>query len=251
MHFTQLLTLAAGATLAAAAPAAVPDAHPAPFAVAADDIVLHGNGRIEVMKRSEFEERFPIKDFPVGTPNQFEPNLITYTGEELANMTRPPLSKRDVSIVLPGKTTTFTGWDVQVSQIVKGGIGTKITVAAGYSISNSIAVAAGIDVTLIEDFLKTSMTITQTWQTTNSLTATFFTDVPEGKYGAWVYRPLTKRITGGVWSGKMGDTGSVKTWQADSFTTKMYQDMAWVDGYFAACFQDTFPMPRCQGGGTL
>ncbi|EMD90134.1 hypothetical protein COCC4DRAFT_19184 [Bipolaris maydis ATCC 48331] len=251
MHFTQLFTIATGATLAAAAPAAAPAAQPAPIAVAMDDVVLHGNGRLQVMKRSEFDQLFPVDKYPVGTPSQFEPNLITYTGAEIAKMRSSSLSKRDTSIVIPGKTTTFTGWDVQVSQIIQGGLETKITVAAGYSISNSISVSVGVDATIIEDFLKTSMSVTKTWETTNSLTQTFYTDVPEGKWGAWVFRPLTTRYSGAVWHGKMGDTGSVSTWQADSFSNKSYNGMDWIDGYFAACFQDTFPMPRCQGGGFL
>jgi hypothetical protein len=250
MHFTHLLTFAA-TTMAAALPAAAPDAKPAPFAVGADDVVLHGNGRIEVMKRSEFRKRFPDSGVMPPTPLHLDPDWITLSGPELANLTSSHLSKRDVSVVIPGPTTQFEGWDVQVSQIVKGGPGVKVTVSAGFSISNSIAVKVGVDMTLIKNYLSTSMDVTRTWETSNSLTQTFFVDVPDNKYGAWVYRPLTTRRSGTVWSGKVGSAGSSEAWQADSFTPKSYGEMAWVDGYFVACFQDKFPMPRCQGGGFL
>jgi len=51
--------------------------------------------------------------------------------------------------VITDKTETFIDWDVQMSQVVIGtGSGIDVSVAAGYSVSNSISVGAGGDLSL-------------------------------------------------------------------------------------------------------
>ncbi|USP82772.1 hypothetical protein yc1106_10046 [Curvularia clavata] len=254
MHFTQLFALAASATLAIAAPApdVVPAAKPAGVRVTADDVVLTGHGgRYQVMKRSEFEKHF-AEDLAVSRkPAHLEDGFITYTGQELANVTSSHLSKRDVSVIVPGKKERFVGWDVQVSQIIKGGPGTKITISSGFTIGNSVSVKVGTDLTLVENFMSVSMDVTQSWETSETQTETFFVDVPEGKFGCWVHQAWTNRQYGKVWKGKVGSAGEVDEWFADSFEPKTYGQMAWVNGYFSPCFQDTFPMKRCHGEGDL
>lgn len=254
MHFTQLFALAASATMAIAAPA--PDAAPRPAGVrlTADDVVLTGaGGRYQVMKRSEFEKHF-AEDLAVShKPAHLDEGFVTYTGKEIANVTSGHLSKRDVSVVIPGKQERFVGWDVQVSQIIKGGPGTKITISSGFTIGNSVSVKVGTDLSIVSEFLTVgmSMDVTQSWETSETQTETFFVDVPEGKFGCWVHQAWTTRQHGTVWKGKVGSAGEVDEWYADSFQPKSYGKMAWVDGYFSPCFQDEFPMKRCHGDGTL
>ena len=253
MHFTQLIAFVASATMAVAAPAAAPDAKRDSIHVKRDHVVLTGEGgRYQIMKRSEFEKHFADELAASRRPAHLEPGFITYTGEELANATRSHVSKRDeITVIIPGEKQRFVGWDYQVSEIVQGGLETKVYVAEGYQVSNSVAVEVGAELTIVENFLKTSMSITETWTTTNSLTTTFYTDVPEGKWGAWVFQAMTNRQYGSTWTGNLGSQGSVSTWMADSLEPKSYGVMSWVNGYFSPCIQDSFPMKRCHGEGEL
>lgn len=94
-----------------------------------------------------------------------------------------------------------------------------------------------------------SVDYSQSWQTTQ--TQTFTATVPEGKYGAFVTNPWTDRASGNVWSGTIGGEGELSYYQADSFTSKQYDSMEWVDGVTSLCVGDTVPLPRCLGEGTL
>lgn len=137
-----------------------------------------------------------------------------------------------------------------MSQVAKGAP-TTVSVSTGYSIANSVTVGASADFTLVKDFLSTSMSIDygQTW--TSTQTQLFSGVVPEGKYGAFVSNPWTNRKSGNVFKGTVGSEGSLTSYQADSFDSKAFADMQWVDGVISLCIGDAFPLPRCLGEGTL
>lgn len=85
------------------------------------------------------------------------------------------------------KTERFVNWDVQMSPVVLGTAeGITVAVASGYSVANSISASAGIDVTLIKDYLSGSVGVdyTTTWTTTTSNTYT--TTIKNGDAGVWV-----------------------------------------------------------------
>jgi len=253
MHFTPALLLAASIASVAAAPA--------PIQIGADDVILHGKGRYMLMKRQDLADleaaRNSTKLPPA--PAGLNSSLITYTGKDnkpsfTGNATDPPqmpLRKRDINtIILPNPVNRFLGWDVQMSAVVKGAP-TTISVAQGYTIGNSISVGVSSSLTLITDFLSVSMNVdySESWQ--SSQTQTFSADVPVGKYGAFVSNAWTNRASGNIWTGTIGGGGEIVPYQADSFESKQFGDLAWVDGVISLCVQDTFPLPRCLGEGTI
>ncbi|KAH3968333.1 hypothetical protein HBH52_177960 [Parastagonospora nodorum] len=239
----QALIIASGLAFVSAAPA--------PVLVGVDEVILYGKGRLSVMKRSVLKELEDARNAAVAPPkpSYLEDNLTTYAGKQAA----APLSrlrKRDDSIIIPNPNSRFLGWDVQMSQVVKGAP-TSISVSSGYSIGNSISVGAGVDLTLIKDFLSASMSTDYTHSWTSEQSQLFRADVPEGKYGAFVSNPWTNRASGNVWTGSIGGDGTLTPYQADSFDTKKFDAMEWVDGVISLCVGDTFPLKRCVGEGNL
>jgi hypothetical protein len=226
-------------------------AAPAPITVGTNDVILYGNGRLSVMKREEFAglEAARNSGTPPPKPGYLDGNLVTYTGNE-TNIFVPRLKKRDTTLIVPGANNRFLGWDVQMSQVVKGAP-TSISISSGYSISNTISVGVSSQLTLIKDFLSVTMHVdySQSWQSTQS--QQFQVSVPEGKYGAFVSNPWTNRVSGNVWTGRIGGEGSLTYYQGDSFESKKFGDMEWVDGVISLCTGDSFPLKRCLGEGTL
>ncbi|KAL1797065.1 hypothetical protein ACET3X_005605 [Alternaria dauci] len=241
MHFTPLLALASSAALVAAAPA--------PINIGIDDVILHGNGRYTVMKRSDFEELEAARKSGVVPPKPAYLLDNHFSGNE-TDLQPSKHDKRETSIIIPNPNSRFLGWDVQVSQVTRGAP-TTIAVAAGFTVGNSISVGMSSTLTLVKDFLQVAMSVdyTQSWSTTQ--TQTFTATVPEGKYGAFVTNPWTDRASGNVWTGTIGGDGELSYYQADSFTSKQYDTMEWVDGVTGLCIGDTVPLPRCLGEGTL
>jgi hypothetical protein len=242
---TQALLFASSIALVSAAPA--------PVTVGVDDVILYGNGRLSVMKRSDFTELEAARKSGTAPPkpSHLDDTLITYSGNQTLPSTNQTLEKRDeTTIIIPGPKSRFLGWDVQMSQVVKGAP-TSISVTSGYSISNTISVGTSSQLTLIKDFLSVSMSVdySQSWQSTQS--QVFQVSVPEGKYGAFVSNPWTNRASGNVWTGTIGGEGVLTAYQADSFEAKKFDTMEWVDGVISLCTGDTFPLKRCLGEGTL
>jgi hypothetical protein len=243
MHVTQTLLLITSTPLVFAAPA--------PTKVGADKIILYGRGRYSLIKRTDFLELKAARNSAITPPKPGNLNeaLITYIGNE-TNEYAQRLTKRDTTLIMPNPNIRFLGWDVQMSQVVKGAP-TSISVSSGYSISNTISVGTSSQLTLVKDFLSVSMSInySQSWQSTQ--TQTFQASVPDGKYGAFVSNPWTTRASGNVWTGTIGGEGSLMAYQADSFESRNFDTMEWVDGVISLCVSDTFPFKRCLGEGTL
>jgi hypothetical protein len=243
MYFTQALILAGTVALVSAAPA--------PIAVGADDVILYGNGRLSILKRSDFAELEAART--AGTvpprPGYLDETLTTYTGND-TNRRTLQLNKRDATLIIANPNSRFLGWDVQMSQVTKGAP-TSISVSSGYSISNTISVGTSSSLTLVKDFLSVSMSVdySHSWQSTQS--QVFQASVPEGKYGAFVSNPWTNRASGNVWTGTIGGEGNLTPYQGDSFESKNFDNMEWVDGVISLCTGDSFPLKRCLGEGTL
>jgi hypothetical protein len=226
-------------------------AAPAPIAITADDVILYGKGRFSVVKRSEIDELDAARTFGIAPPKpgHLDDTLFTYPGNE-TNTPSPKRAKRDTTLIVPGPNSRFLGWDVQMSQVVKGAP-TSICVSSGYSISNTISVGVSSLLSLIKEFLSVSMHIdySQSWQSTQS--QQFQVSVPEGKYGAFVSNPWTNRASGNIWTDTIGGEGSLTYYQADSFEAKNFDTMEWVDGVISLCTGDEFPLMRCLGEGIL
>ncbi|KAF2443218.1 hypothetical protein P171DRAFT_57742 [Karstenula rhodostoma CBS 690.94] len=219
MLASQLYALIAMGTAAMAAPSTI--------TLRTDDVVLYGNGRYQITKRTDLDEleAFHKNGTVPPTPGYLNSNLITKSGSTTTNILQRDsgaIQKRGSStIVIPNPDSRFLGWDVQMSQVVSGAP-TTITVSTGYDISNSISVGTSVSVSTIESFLSasTSTDYSQSW--TSSQSQQFAGEVPAGKYGAFVSNPWTNRRSGNVFQGRVGREGTLTGYQADSFEEKAF-----------------------------
>jgi hypothetical protein len=259
MHVTQLLAIASTAVLAAAAPTALP----APIQMGSDDVILYGHGRYQFMKRADFAELDDARknDTVPPMPGYLDGSLFhgppSGTTEGTANVTPPSRSlekrKNSATIIIRNPASRFLGWDIQMSAVVKGAesTGTTISVTSGYTVSNSISVGVSTTFTLIESFLQASVSVDYSTSWTSSQTQAFQASVAAGKYGAWVSNAWTNRQSGYVFQGVIGEDSSPSYYQGDSFESKSFDSLAWVDGVISLCTGNEFPLKRCLGDGTL
>ncbi|PSN73967.1 hypothetical protein BS50DRAFT_566884 [Corynespora cassiicola Philippines] len=254
MHFTQLFAtaLASGAALAAAVPAPAP----APIQVGEDDVILYGSGRYKVIKRSEFDELEQLRKNKIVPPKPAYLDDTMYhgpsndTGAEVESHSSHDKRWKTNTVIVRNPKQRFLGWDTLMSQVVKGAP-TTITVSTGFTITNTITVSQGASFTLVKDFLEASMSIDYSESWASAQTQMFAAPVPEGKFGAFVSNPWTNRESGNVFKGVIGSEGELTYYQADSFESKQFDNMAWVDGVIGLCTGDTLPLKRCLGEGTL
>ena len=249
MLVSQLVAITSSAVLAAAVPTA-------PIKLSADDVVLYGRGRYQVMKRGDLAELQAARNS--GTlppmPGYLDDSLFHGPGNETADVTARSLNKRDSStVIVKNPHQRFLGWDVQMSAVVKGANlgGTTIYVTSGYEISNSISVGVSSTFTLVKDFLESSVEIDYSTSWTSSQAQQFQATVDPGKYGCYVSNAWTNRESGNVFQGVIGSEGTLTYYQGDSFESKSYDSLAWVDGVISLCVGDEFPLKRCLGDGTL
>jgi hypothetical protein len=169
-----------------------------------------------------------------------------------------PLAKRQASCsltkaVIVDKVETFTDWDVQMSPVTCSSNGdTDITVTSGYSVGNTVGGSAGLDFTLIKDYLKASTGINYSrTYTSSTLIANKYT-VKEGNCGVVITRPITTRRSGRQMEGCVGSLKQTGTWYADSHREQSYGGVTWVEGFIDNC-QKRQPsgtrLSRCNGGG--
>ncbi|ORY15725.1 hypothetical protein BCR34DRAFT_558439 [Clohesyomyces aquaticus] len=243
MYLSYILILASSAALITAAPST-------PITVREDDVILYGKGHYQLLKCDHFKQLQDLRRSNIVPPR---PTYLDTPGfySSLNSTSSPPRSKRDSStIFIKNPVSSFLGWDILMSTVVKGAP-TTINIATGFSIANSISVTSSSTLTLVKDFLQSSLSINygQTWTTTQ--TQSFTAEVPEGKFGAFVSNPQTRRESGNVFEGVIGEEGSLTYYQADSFQDKTFGDLSWVDGVISLCTGDEFPLKRCLGEGTL
>lgn len=127
---------------------------------------------------------------------------------------------------------------------------TTVSVTEGYSITNTISVGVSATFDIISDYLSTTFNINYSESWASSYSAAYTFSIPQGKYGVVVSNPLTTRHSGFVDIGCIGE--SERTYfQGDSYNSKAYGGLSWVDGTISLCTGDTYPVPMCLGGGTL
>lgn len=261
-----LLTTAAPATPAVSKPSTKPIGN---IHLAHDEVLLHGNGRFQIMKRSEVDEinAARAKSFTPPKPGYLDDSMYTYMGNgtnlwDNTTHTAPPerkLEKRgkDTIIIPFPSEPKFMGWDVAMSPVVKGGPEkeTSLSVAAGSWIANTISVGSTADFKLLKTFLSLAFRVDygKTWTSIqqNQITST----VPAKKWGVMVSNPWTYREKGYVWEGRIGesekDVGQLRYYYADRYTDKSYQALSWVEGQIGPCIGTEYPLKRCVGEGTF
>lgn len=242
--FALLSLLASSAILTSAAPTS-------PINIGPDDVVLYGNGRYSLMKRTDLAELQAARENGIVPPMpNYLDNTLYHGPENSTSDSSLPTKRFDSStVIIKNPASRFLGWDILMSSVLKGP--SSIAVTSGYEISNSISVGTSATFTLVKDFLESSLSIDYTSSWTSSQSQQFTANVPEGKYGAFVSNPWTNRQSGNVFEGVIGSEGSLTYYQADSFESKSFDNLAWVDGVISLCTGDSFPMKRCLGDGTL
>ena len=123
---------------------------------------------------------------------------------------------------------------------------------AGYELSNSLEISAGIGSSWFDEAF--SVTLGAAWSTTwtSSYTAAYTFTIPAGMYGVVVSNPKTVRYSGFVASGCIGEAiGTKTTYMADTYTSKAYGGLSWVDGPISLCTSKEYPIKNCIGDGLI
>ncbi|KAM3075341.1 hypothetical protein ACMFMF_006016 [Clarireedia jacksonii] len=211
MHLlSSLPLLLLGSSIASAA--AIPEVFPE---LDESHIILFGeNGRVEIANKADYLSSVNIATTPPPGPNLIDTNSTNAS----------TLSKRckSASIIRQNPDSVFLNWDVPMSSVVKAGeASSSVAVTAGYQIGNSLSVSVSSSLTIVKDFLSSTLGISysQTWTSTYAAAYTF--PVPAGKYGVVVSNPRTTRRSGYVDTGCVGE-GSSAYYQADSYESHAY-----------------------------
>ncbi|KAH7409022.1 hypothetical protein BKA64DRAFT_664003 [Cadophora sp. MPI-SDFR-AT-0126] len=216
-----------------------------------DEIIVYGEGRVEIMNKTAFTAL--QSGATIGRPAPIHPDLVSGSGSTNTTSSASILNKRcdSITVFTPNPVQTFLDWDVLMSSVIHAtGDSATVSVTQGYSIANSVTVTAGLSAAIPETFLTASFGISyaETWTSTYSAAYTF--GVPDGKYGAVVSNPWATRHSGFVDTGCVG-SASRAYYQGDSYTSKASGGLSWVDGTISLCTGDEFPLKRCLGEGTL
>ena len=220
-----------------------------PRLLSADEVIVYSNtGRVEVMKKADYIALSALPSRPVDFV-QTNGTLFNSTETAPASKNKRCTSK---SVVYQDPAQYFQNWDVPMSSVVSAkNSPATVAVTAGYEISNSLSVSAGADFSIVKDILSVSYSVdySQSWTSTYSAQYTF--EIPVGKYGAVVSNPTTTRRSGKVYKGCLGEQHLSSTFSGDSYSSRAFGGMSWVDGVISLCTGDNFPLMRCIGEGRL
>lgn len=205
----------------------------------------------QVFNTSDWESHIKAQGWLLEPPEiDYEFLNFTPSAEDLALVKRGDC---DNTVLITQRTETFVDWDVQMSPVICANGDMTVAITEGYSVSNSVSVSAGLDVTFIAEQLRGSLGIdyTRTW-TTSALTAVTGT-VKDKECGCMIWKPMTSRRYGNVMKGCIGALRKVGTFQADNRGEASYNGMRWVAGARSMCRKpgNNPPLSRCQGGGNF
>ncbi|KAK2033205.1 hypothetical protein LX32DRAFT_514943, partial [Colletotrichum zoysiae] len=232
------------------AAAAVSAASVHPRMLSADEVVvLSPDGNSRVMKAADYdalERAAAIAPAPASAP--FSPRGVA-TGSA-SRRTRRRHGCEQSNELQTLSDTTFVDWDVPMSPVVQavGDMKAVVSVAPGYSISNSLKIKARVRVRLqgILHRINREMSWGITWTTTEENTYRY--TMPGGLYGIIVSQPSVRRIEGAVLSG-CTDSPDVEPFEYNSYTSHSYGHLNWVSGVIRLCVNETYPIPFCVGQG--
>ncbi|KAK2630000.1 hypothetical protein QTJ16_000820 [Diplocarpon rosae] len=244
-----LLSLIVAASLATAT--TLPSA-PVRRALKADEVVVFGDGREEIISKTAYASltsQYDIAD------HQTDPALLVpaAAGHEQDSTHASPLAKRscnDQLVFTLVDEKNITGTDVPLSSVVNGQNKATVAVTQGYEVSNEIRVSATTTFQSVKLFLEAtfSTSYTRTWKSHYAAAYTF--EVPRGMYGAVVSNPVITRRSGFVQTGCIGQQ-TRESFQADELWSMATGDMSWVQGAISLCSGETYPLPMCSGDGYL
>ncbi|TLS21214.1 uncharacterized protein PpBr36_10496 [Pyricularia pennisetigena] len=245
-------------------------------ALSSSDVAVNTPNGLRIMSQSAYISMLQESGVQIGAPPPVQEGLVTYKGEELAKLAaaeaaqkrdeaalaRPPppagtLSSRgkcdSTTSVVIDNTTTFVDWDAQMSPVVCAQGNMMVAVAAGYMVSNSIGVNAGVMPTIVKDVLSGSLNIdyTKSWTTSSVITTTG--TVTDKNCGVMITRPIITRRLGRIFKGCLGNLEQIGVFQADSHNEIKISGMKWVEGAISMCMKpgESPPLSRCSGEGNF
>ncbi|KAF5239833.1 hypothetical protein FAUST_4718 [Fusarium austroamericanum] len=224
-----------------------------------DEVILYGEGRMEVVHVSVYEKLLESEGVNPETPAIDHDWIKAGAKAKGTGKTPRDLEARQscgsTTSYVTDRSERFVDWDVQMSPVVigRGRNGIDVTVASSYSISNGVTVSAGLDLTAIKDRLGASFGVnySRTWTTQASVLVRG--TVSEGETGVVITRPWTNRRYGRAFRGCVGSMQQTGTWMADSHEEGSYEGVRWVAGAITMCIkrQSGIPLSRCNGGGNF
>ncbi|CEI67625.1 hypothetical protein FVEN_g5710 [Fusarium venenatum] len=218
-----------------------------------DEVILYGSGRMEVVHVSVYEKLLESEGVDPETPEIDQAWLDAGAKAVAPRDLEERQSCSSTTSYVTDRTQRFVDWDVQMSPVVIGAgrNGIDVTVASSYSISNSVSVSAGLDLTAVKNRLGASFGVdySRTW--TTQATVTVRGTVSQGETGVVITRPWTNRRYGRSFRGCVGSMQQTGTWMADSHEEGSYEGVRWVSGAITMCIkrQSSIPLTRCNGGG--
>ncbi|KAM0327192.1 hypothetical protein ACHAQA_006325 [Verticillium albo-atrum] len=221
-----------------------------------DEVIIYGNGRMEVIHENTWLALLESEGISTETPeidHAFLEARDLDTSEPEGHVLQSRQCASTTSFVTD-RTQRFIDWDVQMSPVVLGvGNGLTVAVASSYSVSNSVAVSAGLDIKFIKDRLGGSLGInySRTWTTQASITLSGV--VRDGEAGVWITKPWTNRRYGRTFQGCVGSMRQTGTFMADSHEEGSYEGVKWISGGISMCLkkQRSLPLTRCSGSGAF
>lgn len=216
-----------------------------------NDVVLWSeSGQVKIMDKTEYHRLRkhqispgPLKSYPANSASQ---NTTTVSHSVLERRCD------SVSIITMNPDQVFLNWDIPMSSVVLAGTGgTQVSVTPGYQISNSLSVSATSEISGIESFLGLSFGISYDESWTSSYASSYTYTIPAGKYGAIVSNPMTTRKSGHVDKGCVATATNRVEFSGDSYQSKAYGGLSWVDGIISLCTGDQYPLKQCIGDGTI
>ncbi|TDZ20368.1 hypothetical protein Cob_v006373 [Colletotrichum orbiculare MAFF 240422] len=228
------------------------------------EVIIYGEDkRMEVIHRQAYDEMIKSMDVLSSKPDE---NDAEFFNVEHFNHTEhhdhhnetasSSVDRRDCGTsysMTTDKTFDFIDWDVQMSPVVTADITSMdINVMRGYTVTNSVQVSAGLDVTWIKDKLKNTLGINYSRQWATQTTINIKGTVSPGYSGCMITKPFKTRRTGRAFSGCPGSIKQTGTWQADSYKEGSYDGISWVSGSIMICQKKgSIPLSRCEGSGNF
>ncbi|RKF77618.1 putative celp0028 effector like protein [Golovinomyces cichoracearum] len=214
-----------------------------------DDVFLHGKeGEVKIVPESQYETN--ISGIATASPEQHYGNLVNVKEAPTIQNNAKHCKTQSVFSVLP--VEQYIGWDVPMSGVVRApaNSGVSISVGSGYWVGNSLRISSTKNLDDVKLFLVKGLGVAydRSWTTTYS--AGYSYTIPKGKYGAIVSNPLITKHSGYVDKGCIGSSTRTE-FSVESYKSKEFAHMKWVDGIISLCLGDTYPLPKCTGNGTL
>ncbi|GKT97521.1 hypothetical protein CT0861_03173 [Colletotrichum tofieldiae] len=254
-------TVFASLFLSIAAVSAVPiiDGNLATRELQASEVVVVNGNKTEILTEAALHEFYKAEGILMEKP-AIDEEWLNFVPEPV-NETAAELSARQIrcsptSSFVIDKEQRFVDWDVQMSPVTLGaGSGILVRVESGWTVSNAVAVSAGIDSKWLKDKLTASFGVsyTRTWTSVTSFSHQ--TTIAAGFRGVFISQPWTNRKYGRTFQGCPGSMVQTGTFMADSHEEGSYDNARWVSGQITACIKRYGPkqvgtrMTRCNGSG--